>query len=261
MEDVIYNKIGIGYNDTRRADPYITQRIIANLQPTTEGLYLDIGCGTGNYLQALMDNGYTMYGVDPSDVMLEKAKEKCADATIVKAVVENLPFADQMFDGVVGNFTLHHWTDLQQGLSELYRVMKPGSHAVFLSFTPKQMFGYWLCHYFPKMMERSAALVPSEANMIVLLRDAGFSSVKTEKYFVQDDLQDHFLYSSKYKPSRYLDPEVRKGASSFSAFCEPDELETGLKQLETDIRSGVIHEIIEQYENEEGDYMFFNALK
>ena len=47
--DIKYNKIGTNYNQTRRADPFLTECLFKHLNPKTKGLYLDIGCGTGNY--------------------------------------------------------------------------------------------------------------------------------------------------------------------------------------------------------------------
>ena len=44
-----YDKIGINYNLTRKADNYLTERLYALLNPDKSGIYLDIGCGTGNY--------------------------------------------------------------------------------------------------------------------------------------------------------------------------------------------------------------------
>ena len=54
---VKYDEIGTGYNSTRQADPYLTERLLYHLQPKTDRLYLDIGCGTGNYTCTLADKG------------------------------------------------------------------------------------------------------------------------------------------------------------------------------------------------------------
>ena len=75
-----YDIIGKGYNTTRQADPFIVDRLCDMLQPHREGLYLDIGCGTGNYLAALSAKGYTFYGVDPSQTMLDAARSAHARA-------------------------------------------------------------------------------------------------------------------------------------------------------------------------------------
>ncbi len=261
METPIYNTIGSTYNSTRRADPYITSRMTALLQPNAHELYLDLGCGTGNYLRAMLNQGFRFYGVDPSDTMLARARENCAGTTILQGVAEAIPFDEAFFDGAMVMFTLHHWTDQQQGIRELGRVIKPGGRLVLLSFSAEQMDQYWLNHYFPEMIYRSGRLVPDVAGMIAMFEQAGFTAVETENYFIREDLEDHFLYSNKYRPEQYLNPEVRAGISSFAAFSTPDEVEQGLQRLEADIRSGAITEIIQLYENTLGDYIFYSAVR
>ena len=261
MSEVLYDTIGSEYNLTRRADPYITGRLYEFLAPVANGLYLDIGCGTANYLTALSQKGLKFYGVDPSSTMLEKARQKNNNAIFIQAHAESLPLEDNFFDGCTATFTIHHWNDKQRGLLEVNRVLKSGARSVFLSFTPEQMKGYWLCHYFPEMMERSMNLIPGVEGMKELLNNAGFHLVKTENYFVQPDLQDHFLYSNKYRPEQYLNSSVRSNISSFSAFCSQGELDNGLKMLSEDIDTGRINDIIKSYDNENGDYLFLIAEK
>lgn len=46
---VVYITIGKTYDRTRKADPFLVERIIHYLQPSVGQQYLDIGCGSGNY--------------------------------------------------------------------------------------------------------------------------------------------------------------------------------------------------------------------
>jgi ubiquinone/menaquinone biosynthesis C-methylase UbiE len=257
----LYNKIGSSYNLTRRADPYLTERIFHHLSPHSAGTYMDIGCGTGNYLQALVNKGLNFYGIDPSETMLQQARAKNISATFINAKAENIPLANDFFDGAIAILTLHHWENMLKGLSEVSRVLKSKARLVAFSFTPDQMRGYWLCHYFPKMMERCIQLTPDLSVMEKRFHESGFSLVKTEKYFVKDDLQDHFLYSHKHSPEKYLSAEIRNNASSFSAFSELEEVEKGVATLENDLKSGKIRSIMQEYENDLGDYLFLVAEK
>jgi ubiquinone/menaquinone biosynthesis C-methylase UbiE len=75
---IVYNKIGSEYNTTRKADPYIAEKIYNFLAPEEGKTYLDIGCGTGNYTVKLEEMGVDFIGVDPSEVMLERASIKKA---------------------------------------------------------------------------------------------------------------------------------------------------------------------------------------
>jgi ubiquinone/menaquinone biosynthesis C-methylase UbiE len=191
--------------------------------------------------------------------MLQQAGNKDNNATFICAKAEQIPLQDAYFDGAIAIVTLHHWDNINLGLKEVARVVRPGGRLVCFSFTPEQSQSYWLNHYFPVMMERTFYITPSLEEMVYILKEAGFQSVHTEKYFVQDDLQDHFLMSSKYKPERYLIAEMRRNTSAFSVFADPEEVERGLATLKADIDSGKIDQVILDHENDLGDYMFFVA--
>ena len=257
----VYNEIGKGYNTTRKADPEIAETLYKFLQPVNDGLYLDLGCGTGNYLKALSEKGVQFIGADPSEVMLQEAKKNNPEVEIVNAGAEQLPFEGHHFNGGMGNFTLHHWSNIQKGINEIYRVLKPSGRFIFFSFTPQQLYGYWLHHYFPEMIRISSEVIPNEKFMKEIFLNAGFKNIATEKYFVPEDLQDQFLYANKYHPERYLLPEVRAGASSFRIYSVQEEVEAGLKQLEEDINTGLVTSIIEKYKNDLGDYLFYIVQK
>ena len=91
MRETIYDKIGTGYNSTRQADPYLTERLIYHIQPQKDRLYLDIGCGTGNYTSALTDRGLNIIGVEPSDKMLREAKLRNQQINWKKGTAEQIP--------------------------------------------------------------------------------------------------------------------------------------------------------------------------
>ena len=110
-------------------------------------------------------------------------------------------------------------------------------------------------------MTRSAEVVESIEYMSAMFEQCGFSNITTEKYFVQEGLTDHFLYSNKYHPEQYLNPEIRNGASSFTVYADEDEVAKGLITLENDIKTGEIQSVIDQYENNLGDYLFYRITK
>src|SRR5438045_1089469 len=95
----IYNSIGLTYNSTRRADPYLLERMYSLLSPQKDKQYLDVGCGTGNYTIALAQKGINFVGVDPSEIMLGEAKAKSYQVEWVSGVAEKMPFKDETFAG------------------------------------------------------------------------------------------------------------------------------------------------------------------
>jgi ubiquinone/menaquinone biosynthesis C-methylase UbiE len=253
----LYNTIGAEYNQTRKADPYLAERIYNHLAPVPDGLYLDIGCGTGNYLHALAKKGLKFYGIDPSETMLRQVEATNERSVFIQAAAENIPLPDNFFDGAIAVLTTHHWQNLLSGLKEINRVLKPGARLVVFSFTPEQMRGYWLYHYFPKMIEKCTLQLPGLKEMQQLFDQSGFSVVELDKYFVKKDLQDHFLYSNKYVPEMYLSEKVRNNASGFRVNADKEELSRRLALLESDIATGEINTIIRKYENDLGDYLFY----
>ncbi|MEO1448502.1 MAG: methyltransferase domain-containing protein [Bacteroidota bacterium] len=256
-----YDRIGTGYNDTRRADPYLLDRMEALLAITTGQKMLDIGCGTGNYTRALATRGIDISGVDPSEKMLQKARSIAPEMKWGKGSAEALPFSDECFEAILASLTLHHWKDLKAGFREMARVLNLGGKLVIFTSTPAQMEGYWLWHYFPRMMEDSCAQMPTRERVEEATREAGLREFKWETYAVRPDLQDQFLYVGKEKPSLYLDPRIRAGISSFAALAYESEVKSGLLKLETDIASGAIEAIMDRYKHKMGDYAFFIARK
>ena len=256
-----YDRIGIDYNVTRKADPYIAEQLLTHLLPTSEGIYLDIGCGTGNYTHEFEKRGFQFIGIDPSKEMLEKARQKNKNIDWRIGAAESIALLDKTVDGIVGSLTLHHWTDLEKGFSELYRVLKPNGRIILFTATPEQMKGYWLNHYFPKMLSDSIVQMPSLESVKNAMLKSHFQILGIDNYFVQPDLQDKFLYCGKHNPEFYFDEHIRNGISSFSSLANRTEVEEGLSQLKTDIDNGTINAVIDAYTNDLGDYLYIIGKK
>ena len=259
--EVKYDKIGKGYNYTRHADPYIIDRLLFYLQPETDKTYLDIGCGTGNYTIALAEKGFKFTGVDPSEKMIEAALSRNKKVNWLKGKAEKIPADNKSFDGIIATLTIHHWTDLKKAFEEINRVLSDRGRFVLFTSTPEQMKGYWLNHYFPKMVLASIAQMPSLQDIEVAMKSTQLKLDKIEKYFVKDDLQDCFLYIGKSRPECYFDEHIRRGISSFSALANLEEVNQGLSKLKNDIDNHAFGKIKDLYANESGDYLFITYTK
>ncbi len=258
---VKYDTIGQGYNNTRQADPYLSLRLAQFLIPQPGHRYVDIGCGTGNYTRKMAEIGGEWRGIDPSEKMLDIARNRAPEIKWERGKAEDMALGSESLDGVLATLTLHHWSSLSQGFGELARVMKPGAGLVIFTSSPWQMRGYWLNHYFPQMLSDSIEQMPALSQVIPAMEENGLEVLNLEKYFVLDDLQDHFLYCGKYRPQLYLDPSIQRGISSFSSLALQEEVEQGIIRLKADIENGHIQELIEQYDNTWGDYLFIQAQK
>jgi ubiquinone/menaquinone biosynthesis C-methylase UbiE len=251
----LYDRIGTSYDVTRRADPYLVERLRRHLDADPAGAYLDLACGTGNYTVAVAQTGLRVHGIDRAPRMIGAAQAKSRAIAWHIGNVEALPFRDGLFSGVICTLAIHHFQALQPAFQEAFRVLAQGRVVLFTS-TAEQMHGYWLNDYFPTAMARSIAQMPSRSAIVQALEQSGFATVYTEPYEVRRDLQDFFLYGGKHRPEMYLDPGVRAGISTFAALADPAEVEDGCWKLSQDIASGRIVEAIAGYQHAQGDYLF-----
>jgi ubiquinone/menaquinone biosynthesis C-methylase UbiE len=254
----LYDRIGRGYDRTRRADPGIAGTLGQLLGPGAGGRYLDVACGTGNYTVALAEAGGRFFGVDPSCRMLAVARDKRSRAIWVCAAAEALPFPDSSVDGALCVMGIHHLHDRRAACAEVARVLTRGRFVLFTS-TREQMEGFWLHAYFPRAMRRSMERMPGLAELVGALSSAGFARIRTEPYDVPADVEDLFLYAGKRRPTLYLDGAVRSGMSTFAACSDPREVELGCARLAADCESGRIEDVVAKYRSKGGDYIFVVA--
>ncbi len=110
------------------------RRMLAAALPP-HGRVLDVGSGTGRLAQAIAerDSGFRVVAADFSEPMLRVAPPQLRR---VGADAQQLPFGDEQFDAVVSGFLVRNLADINLGLSEQLRVLKPGGTLAILETTP-----------------------------------------------------------------------------------------------------------------------------
>jgi ubiquinone/menaquinone biosynthesis C-methylase UbiE len=92
---------------------------------------LDVGTGPGLTAVAAVERGADPVGIDFSEAMLAEARRRHPDIDFRTGSAELLPFEDNEFDAVVGNFMLHHCGQPDRVLDEAFRVLRPGGRMGF----------------------------------------------------------------------------------------------------------------------------------
>lgn len=130
-------------------DIFWRKRLVRKLQKQKPQNILDVATGTADLAIAMMKiKPFNVVGIDISNGMLEvgrkKIKEKDLEKTIQlqQADSEDLPFEDATFDAVTVSFGARNFENLQKGLSEMARVLKPGGKIYILEFSKPRLFPF-----------------------------------------------------------------------------------------------------------------------
>jgi ubiquinone/menaquinone biosynthesis C-methylase UbiE len=107
---------------------------LEEVDPSHGELILDVGCGKAIDGSRLCGKGATVIGLEPSNVMLVRAKEYLsennAQVALAQGIGENLPFKPQSFDKVMCKGALDHFFSPSKTMEEIARVLKPGGEMI-----------------------------------------------------------------------------------------------------------------------------------
>lgn len=140
-------------------------KILKTHRPET---VLDVATGTADFAIAAIQAGpKKITGVDISEQMLEVGKQKVAKLNLqdkIELMVgdsENLKFQDNYFDAVIVSFGVRNFENLEKGMSEIRRVLKPGGLVIVLEFSkPTGYFFKYLYNFYFRF------ILPSIGKMI-----------------------------------------------------------------------------------------------
>ena len=131
-----YDEISEGYDELHSAEQHQKLSVIlVNLpegfEPGPDQNLLDVGCGTG--ISTTFWNCHTT-GIDPSDKLIELAKNKYPAAEFKVGIAESISFPDHHFDIVISLTAIQNFKDIPKGLDEIRRV---GNDRFILTFLKK----------------------------------------------------------------------------------------------------------------------------
>jgi SAM-dependent methyltransferase len=223
----VYDRIGRGYEETRRTDPRLAARIWEALGAART--VINVGAGSGSYEPA----DCQVVAVEPSVVMI--AQRPAGAAPTVLASAEALPFQDRSFDAAIAILSDQHWRDRLRGLRELRRVAR--RRVVLFNADPTQAERFWLTtEYLPGFLR----LIPERYRepgvwAEELARELG--ELRVEPVPIPHDCQDGFYGAYWRRPEAYLDHAVREGISVFARLSR-SEIDHALMRLRRDLDSG-----------------------
>lgn len=155
--------------------PHITDR----LSDIPFNTVLDVGCGTGEILNTIKNRfpAVSLYGIDISEEMLEKSKEKLLNtAELSLGDAELLPYESDYFDLLICSDSFHHYPNPQKAIEEFYRVLKTDGHLLMADFW-KPFPVRQLMNVFIPFSNEGDVKVYSKNEIVRFLKHVGFHSI------------------------------------------------------------------------------------
>jgi demethylmenaquinone methyltransferase/2-methoxy-6-polyprenyl-1,4-benzoquinol methylase len=161
---------------------------------------LDACCGTGDLAIAAQRRGAAeVVGLDFSEEMLERARRKAPELEWVRGDALALPFDEASFDAATVGFGVRNVDDLEAGIRELRRVLRPGGRLAILEITTPVgalavFYGFWFDRVIPllgKVLPGGAAYTylpasvrrfPKPEDLADLLAENGFGKVRFRRF-------------------------------------------------------------------------------
>jgi ubiquinone/menaquinone biosynthesis C-methylase UbiE len=189
---------------------------------------LEVGCGTGNYIVTLETlAGSSCWGIDPSEQMLSRARERSTTINFQLGKAERLDFPPDFFDLAFSVDAIHHVDDRLAYFREAYRVLEADGKVCTVTDSE------WiirhrqpLAAYFPETVEIELGRYPRIAELRGIMERVGFGEVveKTVEFAYQ--LTDIQAYRDK--------------AFSALLFIPKDAFQRGIERMERDLCTGPI---------------------
>jgi SAM-dependent methyltransferase len=223
--DADYGAIGGGYARYRQTEPRIAAAIHQFLGDPATSKVLNVGAGAGSYEPA----GWQVTAVEPSASM--RAQRPAHLPAAIDAVAEELPFPDQSFDAALATFTVHQWSDLRRGLSELCRVTR--GPIVILTCDPQEVQNFWLNDYAPEVLATEARRYPPLDSIAAGLGGAA----QVIPVPIPLDCLDGFNEAYYGRPERLLEDGARQACSAWS-FVDQRVVDRFQRHLAGDLHDG-----------------------
>lgn len=184
------------------------KKAIAQLQPFSPRHILDIATGTGDFaiLAARMLTPEKLIGADISEGMMDIGRQKVKRARLEQIIsfekedCLQLSYPENFFDAVTAAFGIRNFPDLDRGLKEIFRVLKPGGHLSIVELTSpvafpmKQLFKVYSHTVLPiygRLVSRDDSAYhyltatieafPQGEQMVGIFKKAGFSEARFER--------------------------------------------------------------------------------
>jgi ubiquinone/menaquinone biosynthesis C-methylase UbiE len=219
---VDYQQLAPTYHN-RYAGSSKLQGIAQALESFHGRFVLEVGCGTGHFLETLRSKGTTVVGLDSSTGMLSQAAPRLGAANLLAAHANALPFKAESFDFIYCVNAIHHFDDPRQFVIDAVPLLKPDGWIAIVGMDPRTIRKRYYYEYFEGALALDLSRYPSFGQIVDWAAEAKLDDV--ELTIVERST------STFVGRSILSDPFLEKTSNSLLALLSDEDYENGLRRI------------------------------
>jgi ubiquinone/menaquinone biosynthesis C-methylase UbiE len=188
---------------------------------------LEVGCGSGRWLDELQTITPHIYGLDFSLGMLSQAQQRNSTLKLTRGTAKQLPFEPSGFDLLFCVNALHHFDQPQNFIAESYRALRRGGALITINIDPHTIETWYVYDYFKGTRETDLKRFPKIEALKAWMGETGFKKTETR-------IADHV---SSHKTGREVlsDHFLQKHGTSQLALLSDEAYAEGMSKIESAI--------------------------
>lgn len=232
---VNYNNISPVYNERYKVSPLdgVKTKLISIIDSQKPSNILEVGCGTGHWLNILFQKNYNPIGADYSYGMLQQAIKENRSLHLINSNADSPPFKQNNFDLIYCINAIHHFPDAKKFINDSMQLLNKNGMLLIIGFDPHDKDNEWyLYKYFSSTYQVDLKRIPSFSTFKNWLHIINFKNIKTE--LVHNVQNDHI--GNNVFNDHFLD----KRGSSQLALLSDEEYQKGINKMKNDLHKAEI---------------------
>jgi len=230
QQPVPYDQIAPTFDQRYVARTYegITNSLRSLVKDLKAEQILEVGCGTGHWLDMLQNEAHQVYGLDLSPGMLQEARKKGSSFYLVCGRASQLPYPDASFDLIFCVNAFHHFPQPILFINEAYRLLRPGGALAIIGGDPHTGRDRWFVYdYFESTWDLDITRFPSSGAIVDWMANLGMNPV--ERKIVER------LVNQIQVQSVADEPFLKKNETSQLILLPEETYAAGLRRIEQDL--------------------------
>lgn len=226
IRKVNYDLLSAAYNLRYRNSPMtgISDELRRIVITSKSKNVLEVGCGTGYWLNCLKTENINLFGIDLSRGMLGKINNDELKLNLICADANSLPFIYGQFDLIFCVNAIHQFRDKKEFIKSAARLLKPEGILAVVGLNPGHKDHKWYIYdYFEGVYQTDLKRFPSFTDIKTWMKDSGLKNVRLKTA--------HKIRSDKKGKEVFNDSFLLKDQSSQLASLSEEEYSAGIEKI------------------------------